>query len=225
MTDQPRNTVDRIEGVAGRGTRGLMPFAILAVGSLTLVVACVWLFPALLVAADSGHADLAPDQLAKARNDARATLLQGVGGVVLLVGAYLTWWQTQATRRAGREELALARQGQLTERFTRAVDQLGSPDPAVRTGGIYALERIAIESDRDRSAVTDIVTAFVRRNSASELARGDTGSTSIEALPMWLFLEPRGGQPSRQHRRRPSGVPPGRVNRPEEAPVPRRPPA
>lgn len=50
----------------------------------------------------------------KAQNDVRATLLQGLGGIVLVVGAFATW-----------QQLAVSREGQITERFTRAIDQLG----------------------------------------------------------------------------------------------------
>ena len=44
-------------------------------------------------------------------------VLQGFGGVVLLLGAYLTWRQTQISRAAGREELRLSREGQLPLRL------------------------------------------------------------------------------------------------------------
>src|SRR5512132_3829609 len=72
--------------------------------------------------------------------------------------------QTQLSRAAGREELQLTREGQLTDRFTRAVDQLGSKDVAVRVGGVYALGRIADESITDRASIADLLTAYVRRN-------------------------------------------------------------
>jgi hypothetical protein len=50
----------------------------------------------------------------KAQNEVRTTLLQGLGGVALLMGAYFTYRQ-----------LHTAWEGQITERFTRAIDQLG----------------------------------------------------------------------------------------------------
>jgi hypothetical protein len=84
--------------------------------------------------------------------------------MVLLVGAYLTWRQTQISRAASREELHLTREGQLTDRFTRAVEQQGSGDVAVRVGGIYALGRIADESVTDRASIADLLTAYVRGN-------------------------------------------------------------
>ena len=45
---------------------------------------------------------------------------------------------------------SLSQQGQVTDRYTKAIDQLG-PDKGldVRIGGIYALERIARDSPRD----------------------------------------------------------------------------
>jgi uncharacterized protein YjbI with pentapeptide repeats len=87
----------------------------------------------------------------KAQNQVRTTLLQGLGGVVLLVGAYFTYRQ-----------LRTAREGQITERYTRAIDQLGHAQLDVRLGGIYALERIARDSAADRATIGEVLTAFVR---------------------------------------------------------------
>jgi hypothetical protein len=87
----------------------------------------------------------------KAQNEVRTTLLQGLGGVVLLVGAYFTYRQLRTTR-----------EGQITERYTRAIDQLGHAQLDVRLGGIYALERIARDSPPDRATIGEVLTAFVR---------------------------------------------------------------
>jgi uncharacterized protein YjbI with pentapeptide repeats len=94
----------------------------------------------------------------KAQNEVRATLLQGLGGVVLLVGAYFTYRQVVN----GRRQLQIALQGQITERFTRAIDQLGHAQVDIRLGGIYALERIAYDSSADRPTIREVLTAFVR---------------------------------------------------------------
>jgi len=40
----------------------------------------------------------------------------------------------------------LTEQGQVTDRYTKAIEQLGSDKLDVRIGGIYALERIARDS-------------------------------------------------------------------------------
>jgi Pentapeptide repeats (8 copies) len=141
----------------------LVPLLALIVLAVGLVLCCVVVFPRYLAASDMNYAGVTPTELAQARNAVRTTLLQGLGGLVLLIGAYLTWRQTQISRAASREELRLTREGQLTDRFTRAVEQLGSNDVAVRVGGIYALGRVAEESLTDRAAIADILTAYVRK--------------------------------------------------------------
>ena len=87
-------------------------------------------------------------------NQYRATLSQIVGGVAVLYGLYFAWGN-----------LTTAREGQITERFTRAVEQLGSEKIETRLGAIYALERVANESDKDYWPIMEILTNFVRINS------------------------------------------------------------
>jgi hypothetical protein len=127
------------------------PLASLA--ALLAVLACVLIIPQWLVRWELGA--LAPTltaaDKANAINDVRATPLQGIGGAVILLGAYLTYRQLQTTR-----------EGQVTERFTRAIDQLGHDELDVRLGGIYALERIANDSPDDRATIAEVLTAFVR---------------------------------------------------------------
>ena len=57
-----------------------------------------------------------------------------------------------------------ANQKQITERFSKAIEQLGSDKPEVRLGGIYTLERIARDSAPDQWTVMEVLTAFVRQN-------------------------------------------------------------
>jgi hypothetical protein len=78
-------------------------------------------------------------------------LLQALAGGVLLLGAYFTYRQ-----------LLITREGQITDRYTKAVDQLGSEHLDVRVGGIYALERIARDSPDDRATIEEVLTAYVR---------------------------------------------------------------
>jgi uncharacterized protein YjbI with pentapeptide repeats len=60
--------------------------------------------------------------------------------------------------------LRISREGQVTDRFTHAIDQLGSATLDVRLGGIYALERIAKDSPRDHGPIMEVLTAFVRQH-------------------------------------------------------------
>jgi hypothetical protein len=93
----------------------------------------------------------------------------GIGAAVTLrqVGTSreqleVTRQQVQATAQQAREQLGVAEQGQITERYTRAIDQVGHNQLDVRIGGIYALERIARDSSADRATVGEVLTAFVR---------------------------------------------------------------
>ncbi len=90
-----------------------------------------------------------------------ATVLQAVT-VLTAVGALLfTGLSLQATR----DQVALGEQGQITDRFSRAIDQLGqegSGKLSIRLGGIYALERIMHDSPADEPAVIEVLCAFIR---------------------------------------------------------------
>jgi hypothetical protein len=92
----------------------------------------------------------------KLENDARTALLQAVDGLALLIGLYFTarTWRTN-------------QEGQITDRFTKAINQLGETGPeklAIRLGGIYALERIARDSERDHWPIMEVLTAYVREH-------------------------------------------------------------
>lgn len=103
------------------------------------------------------------------QNSARATLAQILGGVFVLVGLYFTG----ENLRNSQETLRVSEEGQITERFTKAIEQLGRLDDpqkkethlAIRLGGVYALGRIAKDSEKDHWPIIQILTAFVREKS------------------------------------------------------------
>jgi len=129
--------------------------AILFVG---LILIPEWLYPSLSAAQLRGvsspqariELQQAQGQLA---NNARSSVLQVLAGLAVAGGAIATWRQVR-----------ISREGQITERFTRAVDQLGNLNVDVRVGGIYALERIARDSVADRTAIQFLMGAFVRHH-------------------------------------------------------------
>jgi hypothetical protein len=86
------------------------------------------------------------------RKDLVLALAQILGGTALLSGLYFTWRSLQVNRA-----------GQITERFTRAIDQLGNNSLEIRLGGIYALERIARESEEDHWPIMEVLTTYVRQ--------------------------------------------------------------
>ena len=55
----------------------------------------------------------------------------------------------------------MTRETHLTDRLTKAVDQLGHDKREVRVGGVYALQRLAKNSRVDRSVIADILTGYL----------------------------------------------------------------
>lgn len=76
-----------------------------------------------------------------------------------------------------------------TERYSRAIEQLGHETLAIRLGGIYALERIAEDSPRDRSTIIDVLSTFLRE----ETAKAGTLGADTEAALAVLFRERKFG--------------------------------
>ena len=102
----------------------------------------------------------AEKDVSKAENDARATIAQILGGAAVLIGLVIAWQNITTTKK-----------GQITDRFYKAIEQLGAiddkgePKLELRLGGIYALERIAQDSKTDYWPIMEVLTAYVRENS------------------------------------------------------------
>jgi hypothetical protein len=95
--------------------------------------------------------------LATARNAILGTLLQAVSAIFFAFTAYFTWRNVKA-----------AEEKQITERFSKAVELLGSDKIEIRLGGIYALERIAKDSPKDHWTIMEVLTSFIREKSPLE---------------------------------------------------------
>jgi pentapeptide repeat protein len=136
---------------------------------LTVAVAWVLLVPAAdwLARHDAGSAKGAPVQAA--RDAARGRLLTLAAGLVA-AGALLF------TARS----FILSREGHVTDRYTKAIEQLGSQELDVRVGGIYALERVARDSKRDHPTVMEVLSAFIRVHSNQKLPPTDPDSQGLE---------------------------------------------
>lgn len=75
--------------------------------------------------------------------------------------------QTQDEIKNRVEELKITREGQIADRFTASVEQLGNKSDDVRLGGIYSLQRIIRDSEKDQPAIVDILSAYVRAHAPS----------------------------------------------------------
>jgi hypothetical protein len=62
------------------------------------------------------------------------------------------------------------------------VEQLGNDALDVRLGGIYALERIARDSERDQPTVVEVLSALIREHSSAEARHvPPTPATDVQA--------------------------------------------
>ncbi len=95
-----------------------------------------------------------------------------ITGLTAAPALVLMWYWRDKHRRAeiekGREDVRIARESQLTERFATAVRLLGDERMEIRLGGIYALERLARDSEADHWAVMETLSAFIRENARWE---------------------------------------------------------
>lgn len=140
------------------------------------VIACLIYIP--LMQADEIRAlvslpreeSLRPDKLTakeyfEIENEARKTLAQIIGGLFVLIGIYLAFRRQTVAEEALRvteETLEVSRRGQITDRFTKAIEQLGKDPLELRLGAIYGLEKIAHDSADYHWQVMEVLTAYVR---------------------------------------------------------------
>jgi uncharacterized protein YjbI with pentapeptide repeats len=110
------------------------------------------------------------------RATALGTLMVGIAAVAALL---LTWQSV----REGNGQLQATEQGQITDRYTAAITDLGSRLTDVKLGGIYALQRIMQDSPRDQTTIIAVLCAFVRDNANAAIIKTgpDHPSADIQA--------------------------------------------
>jgi hypothetical protein len=142
-----------------------------AVAGLVLLIGLAWLLgpgASWVLEHLDGVTGLTGTQRAERLDAIRGRGLTIATGLAAMGAVYYTARNADTARRTyeiGQHTLALTEQGQVTERYTKAIEQLGSAELAIRLGGIYALERIARDSARDHPTVMEVLTAFVREPS------------------------------------------------------------
>ena len=182
--------------------------AIIATG----VILALWKVPEWQARAYHGRLDagaiskLTPQELIQlqqnlitAENNARVTLAQIIGGLVVLLGLYATFKNVriaQDNHRVALDNLRVTEEGKLTERFSKAVELLGSEKLNVRLGGIYALERIARDSLKDHWTVMEVLTAFVREQSKARLAESVQCALDNRDEKVYYVEKPDGKPPA-----------------------------
>ncbi|WP_371785538.1 pentapeptide repeat-containing protein [Streptosporangium subroseum] len=181
------------------------PKVMVSLLALALVAVLVWLLGPgpkwMLTTFDVNVSKLDPKDLTTAVDAIRGRVLAVATGLVALVAVYYTARNAATARRTlelseqnyrstvemSDRTYRLSEQGHVTDRYTKAIEQLGSEKLDIRLGGIYALERIAHDSARDHPTIIEVLAAFVREHShdpdASATARHIVDRNGKNARP------------------------------------------
>jgi uncharacterized protein YjbI with pentapeptide repeats len=114
----------------------------------------VWHAPALLVPDLGDVAPAAPmsrAERATASHNARLLVISAAGALVVVIGLVYT-----------ARNYRLANRGQVTDRFIKALERLGSTEMYVRVGGVHALAHVLRDSADHHTDVLQVLVAFVR---------------------------------------------------------------
>ncbi|WP_410597438.1 pentapeptide repeat-containing protein [Amycolatopsis sp. lyj-23] len=116
------------------------------------------------------------DAKAAAKVDAIKTGL-GIGAGTTGIFALLLAVRRQTYQeRATADTTYDATERRVTELYTKAADQLGSPKAAVRLAGLYALERLGDDHESQRSTIINVICAYLRIHYAEPAKPDDTAS-------------------------------------------------
>jgi hypothetical protein len=133
---------------------------------LLAAVLVVWSLPSLLTRY--------PRVDAAARHTAITATRTGLAGILAVMGAGVGLAYTARTYR-------LSREGHLTDRYTKAVEQLGSDKIEVRLGGIYALERLMRDSSTDQPTIVEVLAAYIREHAPPAYSKSPDLPSSPDA--------------------------------------------
>ncbi|MFQ5675059.1 MAG: pentapeptide repeat-containing protein [bacterium] len=124
---------------------------------LALAVTLVWVAPTWIVT-DAGN--LPSSQLITLQLEYRKALAQILTVVVVLFGLFILYRRISTIEK----NIQARTDVQIGNRFSHAVEQLGTYKLEVQLGGIFTLEKIARESEKDHWIIMEILTAYVREN-------------------------------------------------------------
>ncbi|WBB64337.1 pentapeptide repeat-containing protein [Streptomyces sp. WMMC500] len=101
--------------------------------------------------------------------------------LVTAVVAVAGLWYSNVQVNQVRQELSLSEEGQITDRYTAAIANLGEDAIDVRLGGLYALQRIMEDSPRDHPTLVNVLSAYVRTHADEPLAEDEDVPTDVHA--------------------------------------------
>ncbi|MGW6235226.1 pentapeptide repeat-containing protein [Streptomyces sp. NPDC055094] len=146
----------------GRLTKRVIFGTVVVLGMLVFTL-LFWRLPWWLDGAHLRNSDLQPADGVVITGVRTALVALGAASIAGL-GLYFTHGTLKHTRERDREQADLLREGQVTDRYIEAIKLLAEDGATKRLGGIYALERITKDSEKDHSTVVEVLAAFIREH-------------------------------------------------------------
>jgi hypothetical protein len=138
--------------------------------AFTVVGLAIWLLPRWQARGWRRAGITDEEKLAGLGVQARTGITQAFGGLALIATLAITAYQVNETQRSSDDNFRLAERGQVAERFSRAIDQLAARNPEggpaldVRTGALFSLRRIGLDSKENTKQAFLVIAAYVRNN-------------------------------------------------------------
>jgi uncharacterized protein YjbI with pentapeptide repeats len=92
-----------------------------------------------------------------------ATMLPGLAAVAALVFTWVSVTQVS-------EELAISKQGQIADRYDKALERLSDNSANIRRGAIFSLQGIMEDSPRQQPAVIDALSGYIRTHATKKMS-------------------------------------------------------
>ena len=110
----------------------------------------------------------------------------GLGGLIVIIGLYFFYQRLEKQQK----QIDIQINQRVDERFNSAISLLGSSETSARTGAIYALHELAIEEEKYRSQIAQILCSHIRsKTNELEYQKNHGIRPKIDAL-----LEPEKNQ-------------------------------
>ena len=110
----------------------------------------------------------------------------GLGGLIAIIGLYFFYQRLEKQQK----QIDIQINQRVDERFNSAINLLGSSETSARTGAIYALHELAIEEEKYRSQIAQILCSHIRsKTNELEYQKNHGIRPKIDAL-----LEPEKNQ-------------------------------
>jgi uncharacterized protein YjbI with pentapeptide repeats len=148
----------------------ILAISAVVVLAIVVVTLAIWLIPKWQVRGWRNAGITDPEKLANLGLDARGSITQAFGGLALVATLAITAYQVSETRRTSENTLRLSERSQLSQRFAQAIEQLdatdakGDPAIDVRTGALFSLRTLGLDSKDFADSALFTVATYVTNN-------------------------------------------------------------